>query len=79
MSYNRTCYHILAAKLSIGETSDNVAKKKLNLARLRKNARSRNDKTSGRKIPRRADYDVYPAPDAVIGKHLFIYIYEENF
>ena len=79
MSYNRTCYHILAAKLSIGETSDNVAKKKLNLARLRKNACSRNDKTSGRKIPRRADYDVYPAPDAVISKHLFIYIYEENF
>ena len=29
-----TCYHILAAKLSIGETSDNVAKKKLDLEKM---------------------------------------------
>ena len=65
-----TCYHILAAKLSIGETSDDVTKKKLNLTRLRKNAHSRSDKTSGRKIPRRGDYDVYPAPDAMTGKYL---------
>ena len=67
-----TCYHILAAKLSIGETSDDVTKKKVNLTSLRKNARSRSDKTSGRNVPRHGDYDVYPAPDAMTGKYILI-------
>ena len=63
-----TCNHILAAKLSIGETSDDVTKKKVNLTGLKKNARSRSDKTSGQKVQRRGDYDVHPAPDAITGK-----------
>ena len=60
------CYHILAAKLSIGKSDDIKSKLKCNLTQLRKNSRTRKDKTSGRKRPRLADYDVIPAPDAIV-------------
>jgi len=43
-----------------------VQRRKLNLTQLRKNKRSRSDKTSGRKRPRIADVDVIAAPDAII-------------
>ena len=56
------CYHILAAKLCIGQGEGNKPKK-LNLTQLRRNARSRREK-SGRKNPRPGDSDVMPAPDA---------------
>ena len=59
------CYHILAAKMSIGFDDDSkTPKKKINLTQLRRNARSRREKKSGRKIPRPGDIDVLPAPDA---------------
>lgn len=57
------CYHIMAAKMSIGQT-DNTQPKTLNLSQLRKNSRSRKDKRSGRKRPRPGDCDVLPAPDS---------------
>ena len=58
-----TCYHIIAAKMSIGmDTKD--AKGKVNLTQLRKNSRKRVDKKSGRKKPRLNDYDVIPAADS---------------
>ena len=52
---NTTCYHILAARLSIGETGNNGAKKKINLKQLYKNARGKKEKRSGRKKPRLGD------------------------
>ena len=59
------CYHILAAKLSLGIGTDK-SKSRINLTQLRRNTRSRQDKKSGRKRPRPGDCDVIPAPDAEI-------------
>ena len=58
------CYHILAAKMCIGQDDMSTGKKRLNLTQLRKNARSRKEKKSGRKRPRPGDCDVISAPDA---------------
>ena len=45
------CYHILAAKMSISFDDDSKAtKKKINLTQLRRNAWSRQEKKSGRKM-----------------------------
>ena len=57
------CYHILAAKMSIG-MENNVCKRKINLTQLRRNTRPKQHKKSGRKAPRPDDYDVHPAPDS---------------
>ena len=57
------CYHIMAARMSVGIQSSSE-KKKINLTQLRKNARSRKEKRSGRKCPRPGDCDIVPAPDA---------------
>ena len=59
------CYHILAAKISLGIGTDK-SKSTINLTQLRRNTRSRQDKKSGRKRPRPGDCDVIPAPDAEI-------------
>lgn len=59
-----SCYHILAAKMSIGMECKNSGSK-INLTMLRKNVRSKRDKTSGRKRPRINDYDITPAPDSI--------------
>jgi hypothetical protein len=58
-----TCYHIIAAKMSIGMDPHNV-KGKVSLTQLRKNSRKRVDKKSGRKKPRLNDYDLIPAADS---------------
>ena len=58
------CYHILAARMSIG-LEDNSKQKKINLTQLRRNTRARAEKKSGRKAPRPGDYEVLPAPDAI--------------
>ena len=58
------CYHILAARISIGMEDINSCHK-VNLTILRKNVRSKKDKTSGRKKPRVDDYDITPAPDSI--------------
>lgn len=62
----KQCYHILAAKLYLGmeDTTSSSTKQKLSLTQLRKNARKRKEKKSGRKIPRAGDCEVLPAPDA---------------
>ena len=57
------CYHILAAKMSIGQHSED-GKRQINLSQLRKNSRPRSQKRSGRKRPRPGDCDVTAAPDA---------------
>ena len=57
------CYHILAARLSIG-LEDGKSKRKINLTQLKRNTRSKRDKKSGRKAPRAGDYEITPAPDA---------------
>lgn len=59
------CYHILAAKMALGQKDDHE-KRKVNLTQLRKNSRSRNSKKSGRKRPRPEDCDVTAAPDAIV-------------
>jgi hypothetical protein len=58
-----SCYHIAAAKLSIG-MSEEKPRRPLSLTQLRKNNKKRPDKTSGRKRPRPKDVDVIPAGDA---------------
>jgi len=57
------CYHLLAARMSVGLTEENV-RRPLNLTQLRRNKRKRCDKVSGRKRPRADDVDVVPAEDA---------------
>ena len=42
---NTSCYHILAAKLSIGENSEPAPKMKLSLTQLRKNLRNCSEKS----------------------------------
>ena len=59
-----SCYHILAARISIG-MGDMKSRHKVNYTLLRRNARSKKDKTSGRKRPRIDDYDITPAPDSI--------------
>ena len=62
-----TCYHILAAKLSIGlESTLNSSKQTLNRTQLRRNARSRKEKRSGRKSARPGGYSVEPASDTLV-------------
>lgn len=58
------CYHILAAKLSIG-LEGKQQQKMVNLTQLRRNTRQKRNKKSGRKKPRAGDYDIIKAPDAV--------------
>jgi len=72
---NATCFHILAARLSIGETGNDAPKKKINLTQLYKNARGKKETRSSRKKPRLGDYEIYPAPDANVihGKYYAIY------
>lgn len=63
-----TCYHIMAAKMSIGQIELNE-KKVANLTLLRKNNRKRPDKKAGKKRPRPCDekeISVIPAPDSVL-------------
>ena len=55
------CYHIIAARLSIGMNLTNCSRK-VNLSQLRRNTRSKKDKNSGRKRPRCGDYE--PSPDS---------------
>ena len=59
------CYHIVAAKISIGQTEQTERLKRLNLTQLCRNARSQKDKKSGRKRPRPGDLDILPAPDSL--------------
>ena len=60
----KDCYHILAAKLSIGMNMEAKKSAYLNLTQLRKNSRSKKEKKSGRKRPREGDVEVIAAPDA---------------
>ena len=59
-----TCYHILAAKMSLGVDQKQQSQHRANLTQLRRNARSRREKKSGPKHPRPGDCDVVPAPDS---------------
>ena len=51
------CYHITAAKLYMGMPIPVNKDTRMNLSKLRKNTRSRNDKRSGRKRPRPKDIE----------------------
>ena len=61
------CYHILAAKMSIGKPIEEQ-KRNINLTQLARNKRKRADKNAGRKKPRRLDYEVTPAPDSKLAE-----------
>ena len=63
------CYHILAARMSVGLEATG-SHKKINLTQLRQKTRSRKDKKSGRKAPRPGDYEVVPAPDSDANVHV---------
>lgn len=68
-----TCYHIIACKKSIGLPTNDKKKRIFSLTQLRKNARKKPDKKSGRKRPRIGDLDksiICPAPDSVLSKTL---------
>lgn len=56
------CYHIIAAQMAVG-SAEKPHSKAINITRLRKNFRKRQDRTSGRKKPRLQDVDVVPADD----------------
>ena len=60
-----SCFHIMAVRISVGLEAANNQPRKINLSLLRRNTRSKKDKTSGRKVPRNGDYDIIPAPDSV--------------
>ena len=61
------CYHILAAKMSVGISGD-TKNKVMSLTQLKRNSRKRADKKGGRKRPRINDdiSVILPAPDASI-------------
>ena len=60
-----SCYHIIAARISVGlDHHQHFAKTIVNLTQLRKNSRSTGQKKSGRKCPRPGDSDIFPAPDS---------------
>jgi hypothetical protein len=62
-----TCYHILAAKMSIGLEA--IQKNRVvNLRALSKNSKEKIDKKSDRKKPRVNDYEIEfePAPDSLL-------------
>ena len=61
--------------MCIGQDDMSTGKKRLNLTQLRKNARSRKEKKSGRKRPRPGDCDVISAPDAQGNKHVLVPVY----
>ena len=64
-----SCYHIIAAKLSIGmNVQTNKHTPRVNLSGLRRNARPKKDKTSDRKRPRVGDYTPAPDSSAVLEK-----------
>lgn len=52
----KICYHVMAVRLSCG-LGNQASKKFPNTTRLRKNAKKRADKKSGRKKPRTDDLD----------------------
>ena len=58
-----TCYHILAARISVGlpNKDDKII---LNLSQLKRNSRKRVDKKGGMKKPTTNDYEVNAAPDS---------------
>ena len=66
------CYHILAARMSVG-LEDVKSKCKVNLTQLRRNTRPRRAKKSGRKAPQPGDYDIAPAPDANKVNSVYMY------
>ena len=61
-----SCYHILAARsrMSIG-MKEKSSHHRVNFTMLRRNTRSKKDKTSGRKRSRVDDYDITPGPDSI--------------
>ncbi|CAC5424992.1 unnamed protein product [Mytilus coruscus] len=74
------CYHILAAKMFLGDETDNKPRV-VNLRLLSKRNLKRNDKKSGRKKPCANDYDnteVLPAPDSEIVENIECQKNQEN-
>ena len=57
----------MAVHMSIGMDQQKPMSK-VNLSTLRRNARPKKDKTSGRKKPRFSDYDIKPAPASLAGQ-----------
>ena len=59
------CYHITAARMSVG-AHQQVQRKPLNLTQLRRNKGKKGSRLSGRKRPRTGDVDVVPAEDTPV-------------
>ena len=59
------CYHIIAARHSVGLGTEDT-KRKINLTQLRRNTRSRSEKKSG-------DYDLTAAPDSTASEAVHFY------
>ena len=61
-----SCHHILAARIAVGiNESPNSKKPKINLSKLSKSNKKKQDKKSGKKNPRKGDVEVEPAPDSI--------------
>lgn len=77
-----TCWHIIAAKLSIGD-EDGKEKKVYNLTQLRRNHRKKPNKKAGKKKPRPCDDDfeetiINVAPDSSIKNKIEIRKYKRS-
>ena len=57
------CYHILAARISIGQNL-HEKKAKVSMTQFAKNKRKRCDKISAKNKPHYLDYEITPAPDS---------------
>ena len=66
------CYHIIAAKMSIGIKVESGQPKDVNLTQLHRNSCDKKAKKSGKKRPREGDYEVTAAPDAVKSEDLHL-------
>ena len=63
-----TCYHIIAARMAVGN-NEGTKKGKINLTELRRNVRKTKETKSGQKKPRKCDVvkEVIPAKDSAAG------------
>jgi len=65
------CYHILAAKMCIGQDDKSSGQMRKNITQLWKNVYSQKEKKSGRKRSHPGDCDIISAPDAAGNKYIY--------
>lgn len=66
MPFKKGCYHIIAAKISIGMKMKANPPTRINLTQLHKDSHSKKEKKSGMKRRREGDYEIIAASNAVV-------------